>query len=74
VAIGEDDTDGNTAPAIINDSQAKQLKELVERSGIDVKRILKYGNCKSIDELPAELFQEACNGCLKAIKRNGGES
>jgi len=74
IVTGDEDSDGGAPSKPITTSQAKQLKELVERSGIDVKRILKYGNCKSIDELPAELFQEACNGCLKAIKRNGGES
>ncbi len=65
VAIGEDDTDGNAPRETISESQAADLKALLEEVGADQPKFLKYMAtvCKCViaklEDIPADKYETA---------------
>lgn len=70
VVFGGDDDDGNAAGGaqVVTDEQSANLRELLDESGVDIKRFMAWAGCTSIDAFPAAKYAEACKILKAKIK------
>jgi hypothetical protein len=65
---GEDD-DGNSAGHVqISAKHAKEIKELIEETGSDTKKFLKWLNAKSVDEMSEKDYPRALAALERKVK------
>ena len=72
VAIGEEDTDGNSPVAdalrTITSEQAAEIKRLLQQTNSDTKAFLAaMGGAASVDELPGSIYQRAMMALNKKL-------
>lgn len=70
VAIGEHDDDGNSAGgyARINQDQADTIRDLLESTGRDKARFLKWAKIERIEDLRADFYESAINAIKAPAK------
>lgn len=64
VAVGEDDTDGNTAAEdenLISKDQAATIRKLIEETGTDIERFCKWARIEAVPMLLARHYDKAVN-------------
>ena len=75
VAVGEDDTDGNSAvkdTSPISEDQLKRLRDLIELSGADIQICCEKWKIDALPDLPATKFDEAYGSLERWHKQQGG--
>jgi hypothetical protein len=73
----EEDNDGNggTEQEKINDSQAADIKAMIQEVGADTKKFLQYISSagkvriRSVEEIPANMHEQACNELARKRKK-----
>src|SRR5690606_32490682 len=64
VAVGEDDNDGNTSLPTLNEEQAANILALIEETGADKVRFLKWARVEKISDIPQRAYQ----ACVKQLE------
>jgi hypothetical protein len=59
LTIADQDNDGNRPARTINESDAIQLKELIESKGVDIKRFLDWAEVDKVELLPQSKHSQA---------------
>lgn len=58
IAERGDDADGNGAGEVVTDEQVTELSDLIQRSGTDINKFLKWAKVKSIPDIQAKYFAD----------------
>lgn len=74
VAVGEEDADGNepVSRQSITEDQVIQLREMIEVSGADMQRFLKFGNLEKLSDMRADDFPAAMAMLKKRMETGRG--
>lgn len=75
VAVGEDDRDGNAPPAAsITDSQADEIRDLIEAVEADVTKFCNFFKVENVSAIPAKRFDEAVKALRDFGRKNGARA
>jgi hypothetical protein len=75
VAVGEEDTDGNslTKVDLVSEEQIAALKKLAAEVGADMPKFLRYAKIESLDQIPAANYAAAVE-MLETKRKEGKKS
>lgn len=68
VTIGEDD-DAQSCDAVLNVKQAKEIKDLLQKTGVDVVKFLQWIGADNVEEIKASNYKKAVNQLNAKLKQ-----